>query len=115
MLSPRLPMTPQAGQWILSGSCPRSGAVATACVSCPGFQSSMSVIVNPSCPALRIVVDGIEAWRLAVEAGPKRAGEGQRGDQHERHGGDQARTPAAGLHHMLVVGSKSKASGRSGG
>jgi hypothetical protein len=71
----------------------------------------MSVIVNPSCPALRIVVDGIEAWRLAVEAGPKRAGEGQREDQYERHGGDEARTPAAGLHHMLVVGSTSKSSG----
>jgi hypothetical protein len=40
-------MTPQAGQWILSGSCPSSRAVATSCVSCPGFQSSMAVIVNP--------------------------------------------------------------------
>src|SRR5580693_1692256 len=72
MLSPRLPITPQTGQWILSGSCPRSRAVATACVSCPGFQSSMSVIVNPPCPALRIVLDSTEAWRLAAEAGPKR-------------------------------------------
>jgi hypothetical protein len=32
----------------------------------------MSVIVDLPCPALRIVVDGTEAWRLAAEAGPKR-------------------------------------------
>src|SRR6516164_5537601 len=50
MLSPRLPMTPHAGQWILSGSCPSSRAVATACVSCPGFHSSASRTVDPLCP-----------------------------------------------------------------
>src|SRR3984885_13838248 len=45
MLSPRLPMTPQAGSWILSGSCPSSRAVATACVSCPGFHSASLTVV----------------------------------------------------------------------
>jgi hypothetical protein len=39
----------------------------------------MSVIVNPPCPALRIVVDGIQATRLAGGGAgpiPERAGYG---------------------------------------
>jgi hypothetical protein len=49
----------------LSGSCPWSRAVATACVSCPGFHPSASLTADPLCPAFRIAVDGIRAWRLA--------------------------------------------------
>ena len=66
-------MTPHAGQWILSGSCPCSRAVATAWVSCPGFHPAVSLTVDPSYPsypsypaypAFRIVLDRIEARTL---------------------------------------------------
>src|SRR6185437_7917560 len=77
MLSPRLPMTPQTGQWILSGSCPCSRAVATAWVSCPGFHVSTSLTADSSHPATITVTDGTDAWSLParrLEAQARRRG-----------------------------------------
>jgi hypothetical protein len=54
-------MTPQTGQWILSGSCPCSRAVATAWVSCPGFHVSASLTADSSHPATITVTDGTDA------------------------------------------------------
>src|SRR5215472_17590840 len=110
MLSPRLPMIPQVGQWILSGSWPCNRAVATACVSCPGFHcpvsfTTVSFTADPSHPASRIVVDGTErAARNVSRDALSQIGEKQvhggllvHGDVGRRHGGAQRLVPRRGL------------------
>src|SRR5437773_5583 len=92
MLSPRLPMTPQTGQWILSGSCPCSRAVATAWVSCPGFHVSAPLTADSSHPATITVTDGTDAWRLPA----------RRRLQQERAFGVRAPRP-----HLLGAGAPS--------
>src|SRR5215475_1177734 len=84
MLSPRLPMTPQTGQWILSGSWPCTRAVATAWVSCPGFHVSASLTADSSHSATITVTDGTDARKLPARQPQAHA---------ERRGGEGATAP----------------------
>src|SRR4249920_1318879 len=97
MLSPRLPITPQTGQWILSASCPCSRAVATAWVSCPGFHVSASLTADSSHPATITVTDGTEAPSLPARRRQPQAGRrGVKGPPPPSIGGKGPFTPTGG-------------------
>src|SRR5437764_9892324 len=104
MLSPRLPMTPQTGQWILSGSCPCSRAVATAWVSCPGFHVSAPLTADSSHPATITVTDGTDAWRLpALRRLQQERAFGVRAPPPPSFGGRGPLTPTGGGHARMQL------------